>query len=82
VYIQTASKHDVLTIPAEFLARQAGDAGVFVAEDQTARWRVVQLGLRGAENVEVIDGLSDSDQVLRTTKGTTPLTDGQAIKMP
>ena len=46
-----------------------------------ARWRPVSLGLRGADAVEVTDGLRQREVVLwpKDPKGG-PLTDGRAVK--
>jgi len=51
-----------------------------VNERGKARWRAVTPGLRGRETVEMAQGVSAGDQVLRPGRQKqTELTDGQRI---
>jgi HlyD family secretion protein len=70
----------VLLLPSQFVRWREGKPGVFVNERGRARWRGVMLGLRGLQNVEVTQGLSAGEQIVRPVEGQMqPLTDGQRI---
>ncbi len=83
VYIQVAHKDNVTLLPADLLARREGQSGAFVATAGRARWRDVQLGLRGRHVAEVLNGLEAGELVVFTpgTKAP-PLEDGQRITLP
>jgi HlyD family secretion protein len=80
VFIETGHKSGVLLMPSQFIRWREGKAGVFVNDHGRARWRGVTLGLRGMQNVEVTQGLSTGEQIVRPVEGQKqPLTDGQRI---
>lgn len=81
VYIQTAKKEQALLVPQRAITWQKGKPGLFVSNAGHAQWRSVTLGLRGAENVEVKDGLKQGEAViwLRDPKDG-PLTEGRAVE--
>ncbi len=80
VFIETGRKPNVVLLPAPFVRWHGAKAGVFVNEHGQARWREVSLGLRGLVNVEVTQGLSVGEQIVRSVDGQKqPLTDGQRI---
>ncbi len=80
VFIETGRKSHVVLIPPQFVRWRDNKPGVFVNDRGQARWREVTLGLRGAQNVEVTQGLLVGDQVVRPVDGRKrPLTDGQRI---
>lgn len=60
VLIETARKTDVLQIPKSAIVRQ----GVFIVSWGRAKWRKIQLGLIGRDNVEVVSGLTEKDTVI------------------
>jgi HlyD family secretion protein len=64
--IVTAHRDAALLIPTRALVSSlAGDAGeVVLAVDGRTRRRAVQLGLRGADEAEVVAGLAEGDLVL------------------
>lgn len=80
VFIESGCKTNVLLMPQKFINWRDGIPGVFVNVGGRARWRVLALGLHGMQNVEVVQGLSLGDSVVRPTQNRTrPLTDGQRI---
>ncbi len=82
VFIEAGKKSGVLLMPPQFIRWREGKAGVFVNEHGHARWLGVTLGLRGLQNVEVTQGLSAGEQIVRPVEGQKqPLTDGQRIKV-
>jgi len=79
VYIQTGRTAAALVLPQRFVQWRAGQPGVFVNDHGAARWRVVTLGLRGRETVEVAQGLAAGEQVVQPRDPKQELTDGQRI---
>lgn len=64
VYIETARKQHALQIPLTTLVVRGNTPGVLAVVDGRARWRPVQLGLRGRNAVEVVSGLSERELVI------------------
>jgi RND family efflux transporter MFP subunit len=80
VFIETGHKSGVLLLPPQFVRWRENKPGVFVNDHSRARWRGVTLGLRGLQNVEVTQGLSAGEQIVRPVEGQKqPLADGQRI---
>jgi HlyD family secretion protein len=80
VFIETGYRSGVLLMPSQFIRWREGKAGVFVNDHGHPRWRGVTLGLSGLQNVEVTQGLSAGEQIIRPVEGQKqPLTDGQRI---
>jgi HlyD family secretion protein len=80
VYIETARKSDALRIPPDVVVAQEGRAGVFAVVDGRARWRSVQLGLRGRTIMEVVSGVSEQDAlIVNPLAGKTPIADGARV---
>jgi RND family efflux transporter MFP subunit len=66
-----------VTVPSESIVRRPAGTVVYVAEEGTARQRVVRLGVQTADWVEVLEGLEGGEPVV--TSGAGFLTDGTAI---
>ena len=80
VFIETGHATNVVVVPAPFLGWREGAPGVVVNDHGRARWRGITLGVRGMQSVEVTQGLSAGEQVVRPGKGQKqPLADGQRI---
>lgn len=80
VFIETGRKAEALAVPQDFVQWREGKSGVFVNDGGKARWRAVVPGLRGRETVEVAQGVSAGDQVLRPdNQKQAELTDGKRI---
>lgn len=81
VYVETARRTAARVVPKPFLVWREGKPGVFVATGGRAQWRTVTLGLEGGEQVEVLDGLTEGEHIIRPAEGRSgALTDGQRIK--
>ena len=80
VYIETGRRTDVLTIPQRFVSWRDGKAGVMVDHAGKAQRQKVSLGLRGRENVEIVDGLTPGQVVISAPPGTELPRDGRAIR--
>lgn len=66
VYILTAEKRDVVVIPTRMVVHRDGKPGAMVVERGRARWRELDVGLRGTGMVEVIKGLSPGQEIIAT----------------
>lgn len=82
VYIAIAGKEAATRVPVQAVSVQAAQPGVFAVEGGRARWRPVQLGLRGREFVEVVKGLRAGEQVVTPQKPGVVLSDGVRITAP
>jgi RND family efflux transporter MFP subunit len=83
VYIETGRKDQALLVPPQALIWQKGQPGLFVDHAGRAQWRTVTLGLRGAEAVEVTQGLAAGERAIwpRASKGK-GLVAGRAVSKP
>jgi HlyD family secretion protein len=79
VFIETGRKSGALVIPQRFVQWREGKSGVFVNEHGKAKWRAVTLGLRGRETVEMAQGASAGEQVVRPGDPKQELGDGQRV---
>ncbi|HOW66117.1 MAG TPA: efflux RND transporter periplasmic adaptor subunit [Candidatus Paceibacterota bacterium] len=83
VYIETGRKSSALAVPERFIQWQAGVPGVWANEKDRARWRVIQTGLRGRGQVEIVKGLAAGETIVRLPEGAKrKLTEGQRIRVP
>ena len=64
VYIEVARKPDVTLLPAHLVSRREGKPGVFTALNGKAQWQDIKLGLRGQEDMEVVEGLAPGDAII------------------
>lgn len=76
VYDQRA---DVLVVPRSALVGDEKDASVYVVEADTAKRRKVKLGYSDGGQVEVVEGVSDGEQVV--TLGQAALRDGSKVQV-
>jgi HlyD family secretion protein len=80
VFIESGHRTGVLLVPPQFVQWRENRAGVFVRDQGRARWRGVALGLRGSREVEVVEGLSAGEEIVRPAEGQKPpLIDGQRV---
>ena len=83
VFIETGRKSGALAVPAPFVLWREGQPGVFINDHGKARWRGLTLGLRGIQTVEVAQGLSAGEQIVKPLAGQNQaLTEGQRISAP
>ena len=82
VYIQTAEKEQVLVVPQRAIVWQDGRSGLFVSIANHAQWRNVTPGLRGAEDIEIVEGVSAGETVIWVhDPKQKPLTEGRAVAL-
>jgi HlyD family secretion protein len=82
VYIETGRKDAAVLLPLQFMFWRVGKPGVFVVRNRQAHWREVNLGLRGLEAVEVVEGLARDEIVCKPRAATSPLADRQRVSVP
>jgi len=64
VYIESGRQSDVVRLPMHLIVWRDGRSGTFVDGSGRAVWHTLQLGLRGRELFEVVDGLSTGQRVI------------------
>jgi RND family efflux transporter MFP subunit len=70
---------NALTVPRGAIADIEGKRGVFMLENQVARFHEVKTGLQDNERVEILEGLNEGQRVV--TVGTLALRDGDRISV-
>lgn len=60
----TTSLEDAVLVPKAAILRQSGQAALFVVEDNTARLKLVGIGLTDENNVEIRVGVSPGEKVV------------------
>ena len=80
VGISTGTKKDALVVPSNAVVDLGGRRGVFIPQNDTAIFRIVQVGIEQPKIVEVLGGLNENEQVITT--GSAALRDGDRIVMP
>ncbi len=80
VFIQTAHKTDAVLLPSNTILIKDGGKGVLVEDKGRAVWRPVKIGLRGKEEVEVVEGLEPGETVI-TAPGSKDISAGRKVKV-
>lgn len=78
-YIQISEPLSVPVVPKSFLVKRDGVDGAFVDDDGMATWRVLSLGVRDREVIEVKDGLAIGDVVIQPGNERGALKPGQKV---
>jgi RND family efflux transporter MFP subunit len=69
VTIQTDRKDKAVVVPAESLLSVSGIEKVFVIENGKIAERIVRSGARSANDVEIIDGLTEGERIAKSNLG-------------
>jgi RND family efflux transporter MFP subunit len=80
VSISTGTKKDALVVPSNAVVDLGGRRGVFQPQNDTAVFRVIQVGLEQPDVVEVVGGLTENETVITT--GASALRDGDRVVLP
>jgi RND family efflux transporter MFP subunit len=81
VTITVDAKKETLVVPITAMVDLGGRRGVFTPlADNTAAFRVVQVGVETADAAEILTGLQEGDRVITT--GAAALRDGDRIQPP
>jgi len=68
---------DALIIPAAALVKEDNETIVYVVEDGAAVRRAIRTGIQSGNNIEVLDGLDEYEQIIVTGQGS--LRDGSRV---
>jgi RND family efflux transporter MFP subunit len=79
VRLTVERRANALTVPRNALVDMSGRRGVFVVEEQTARFQEVRTGLQDADRVELLDGVVEGQRVVTT--GALALRDGDRVML-
>ncbi len=80
VYIGVDRREDVTVLPAGLVLQRNGRTGVLVNDDGKARWRAVDVGLHGRDEVEITSGLAPGEIVVSpAASGSGKLREGRRI---
>jgi RND family efflux transporter MFP subunit len=79
VRVILASEEEAVRVPREALLEREGKPGVFAVREGLARWQPVKIGLRGENDVQILEGLSAGETV--ATTGRSALSDGMAVRI-
>ncbi|MBU6505183.1 MAG: efflux RND transporter periplasmic adaptor subunit [Betaproteobacteria bacterium] len=78
-HVVIAARADVLKVPSTCLFRNGDGWSVYVVEGGRARLRRVTVGLRSAQDAEIVAGLAAGNRVVRHPSN--PLSDGVRVKV-
>jgi HlyD family secretion protein len=82
IFIKTAHHANVVKIPQAFLQWRAGKSGVMVNKQGKAYWQGVSLGLVGLSEIEITQGLTAGEQIIKPIEELKQaMEDGQAVKI-
>ncbi|MHB8519296.1 MAG: efflux RND transporter periplasmic adaptor subunit [Limisphaerales bacterium] len=80
VFIETGHKSGVVIIPHPYVLWREGKPGVFVNDHDKAHWRDITPGIRSLNEIEVTQGLSAGEQIVKPPAGQKqPLVENQRI---
>lgn len=80
VSITTGTRKDALVVPSNAVVDLGGRRGVFQPQNDTAVFRVIQVGLEQPDVVEIVGGLTENETVITT--GASALRDGDRVVLP
>jgi membrane fusion protein, multidrug efflux system len=80
VRLTVAAKPDAVVVPRTAVITVEGKTGVFVANNNTAKFMPVETGIEQEEVVEVVKGIDEGTRVITT--GAQALKDGDRIILP
>jgi membrane fusion protein (multidrug efflux system) len=80
VSLTIEQRANALTVPSNSLVNIEGQRGVFLAQNNTAAFRPVEVGIEESARVEVLSGVKDGDRVITT--GSAALQNGDRIVVP
>jgi RND family efflux transporter MFP subunit len=77
VRLTVERRPNALTVPRNALVDVDSQRGVFLIEEDTARFQPVTVGLQDADRTEIVDGLTEGQRVITT--GALALRDGDRV---
>jgi RND family efflux transporter MFP subunit len=80
VSLTIEERANALVVPANAIVDREGQRGVFLAQNNTAAFRPVTIGIEDSAKVEILGGIQENDRVVTT--GAAALRDGDRIVVP
>ena len=80
VRLVTGRNANALTVPRAAVVDVEGKRGVYVLEQDVAKFRAIETGIIDADRVEVLNGLTDGTRVVTT--GAVAVRDGDRVALP
>jgi RND family efflux transporter MFP subunit len=77
VNLTVEQRANALVVPANAVVDREGQRGVFLASNNTAAFRRVEVGIEDSARIEILSGVTEKDQVITT--GAAALQDGDRI---
>ena len=77
--IKVEQVENTITLPAGLVQRREGVEGVFLLDDDHAKWQPIELGLRNRDSVQVTGGLGAGDVVVTPIKPAAVLRHDQPV---
>jgi RND family efflux transporter MFP subunit len=77
--LDLGTTRDTTLVPRDALVYRGDQPGVYLVENDTARFRSVETGLTQEDKVEVISGLKEGDTVI--TRGANTVKEGDRVKV-
>ncbi len=78
VSVTTSERPWALVVPRNAVVDLEGKRGVFLASEQVATFREIEVGIEDAQQVEVLAGVTEADAIVTT--GAAALRDGDRIR--
>ena len=75
--VTTENRPNALVVPRNAVVDLDGKRGVFVAHDQIASFRAIEVGIENDDRLEIASGVTEQDRVITT--GAAALRDGDRI---
>jgi HlyD family secretion protein len=79
VYVRVAEQADAVLVPQEFLAKRAGQDGVYIRQQGRAFWQPITVGLTSRTMVEAVDGLEVGAELVVPLERGQVLTDSRRV---
>lgn len=79
VFIELARVDDCVWIPVSFLVKRDTEQGVYVNQSSVAKWRPLKLGIEGHDTVQVLEGLSAGEIIMKPSQPAGKLSDGRKV---
>ncbi len=77
--LSTGTVKNAIAVPHDAVIDDNGIKKIFVVEDGVAKERIVTLGVKSIDKVQIVEGLKENEQVI--VKGNRLVGDGQKVKI-
>ena len=81
VYIQTATKDNILIAPQKYISWKNNTSGVFVYKEGVTSWRAIETGVNDGSFIEITQGLQHGDAILTPINPLNTLSDNSRVSV-